>query len=118
VPAPVAEPAQPADPRPEIEQLVDAYARAIESRSVTEIRQVYPGLTSQQQQGWEQFFKSARSMRVQLSIAQLSVSGGSAELTATGSYDFDTGGGPQHQAVTFHATATLEGNAWRLRTLR
>jgi len=117
-PAPAAESPQAVDPRPQIEQLVDSYARAIESRSVAAIRRVYPGLTGPQQQGWEQFFPTVKSMRVQLAIAQLTVSGGSADLTAAGSYDFDTNAGPQHQAVSFHATASLEGGAWRLRTLR
>ncbi|MBI1723047.1 MAG: protein kinase, partial [Gemmatimonadetes bacterium] len=49
-PQPAAPAAPPADPRAEIQQLVAAYARAIESRSVAEIRRVYPGLTGSQQQ--------------------------------------------------------------------
>ncbi len=118
-PAPPAPPAPPADPRPEIEQLVATYARAIESRSVAEIRRVYPGLTGTQQQSWEQFFQSVRSVRARLGITRLDVGEGTAELAVSGGYDYDAGTGrTQHQDVTFRATAAQEGGAWKLRTVR
>jgi hypothetical protein len=117
-PAPPPQPAEPADPRPQIEQLVDTYARAIESRSVAEIRRVYPGLTSQQQQGWERFFQTVRSLKVRLAITQLDLSGGAADLTVSGSYDYDAGGGTAPHPVSFHATAAQDGGSWKIRTVR
>jgi len=112
-------PAPASDPRPEIEQLLAAYARAIESRSVAELRQVYPGLTGAQQQGWEQFFQSTRSIRARLAITRLDVAGPSADLSVSGAYDYDAGGGrTEHQPVTFRATAAQDGGAWRFRTIR
>src|SRR3989449_2201397 len=47
--APAATPA-PVDPRPDIQKVIDDYARALESRDVGQVRRAYPGLTSPQQQ--------------------------------------------------------------------
>ena len=38
--------------------LVAAYARAIESRDIGAVRRAYPGITSEQARGFEQFFRS------------------------------------------------------------
>jgi serine/threonine-protein kinase len=108
-----------ADPRDDLERLVAAYARAIESRSVAEIRRVYPGLTASQQQGWEQFFPSVRSLRARLAITQLNLGEQAADLVVSGGYDYDgSGGRTEHQAVTFRATAANEGGTWKLRSVR
>ena len=122
---PAAQPAAPTmpvpatNPREDLERLVGAYARAIESRSVTEIRRVYPGLTASQQQGWEQFFQSVRSLRARLAITRLDLGDQAADLSVSGSYDYDgSGGRTEHQAVTFRATAVNEGGTWTLRTVR
>jgi serine/threonine-protein kinase len=107
------------NPREDLERLVGAYARAIESRSVAEIRRVYPGLTTSQQQGWEQFFQSVRSLRARLAITRLDFGDQAADLSVSGSYDYDgSGGRTEHQAVTFRATAANEGGTWTLRTVR
>ena len=122
-PAPPAAPA-PAAPQPaavptaDIEQLIAAYARAIELRSVAEIRRVYPGLTGPQQQNWEQFFPSVRSVRARLAITRLDASGSSADLSVSGSYEYNAGGRTVQQPVTFRATAVFENGAWRLQTVR
>src|SRR5437899_6046474 len=50
----------PVDPRPQIEQAIADYARALESRDLSEVRRAYPGLTPAQQQGWKDLFQSAR----------------------------------------------------------
>ena len=116
-PAPSPPPAEPEDPRPQIEALISAYARAIESRSVTEIRGVYPSLTSDQQRDWEQFFRATRSVRARLAVAGLDVRTGTADIAVSGGLDFDAGSGTQHQPMSFRATAALENGTWRLRSV-
>ena len=116
VPTPVA-PAD--DPRPDLEQLLAAYSRSIESRSVAEIRRAYPGLTGPQQQGWEQFFQTVRTVRARLAITGLDVSGTRAEFTVSGAYEYEASGGrTQRQPVSFRASAEFADGGWRLRTIR
>ncbi len=111
------EPAAPEDPRPQIEELIAAYARAIEARSIVEIRRVYPSLTGDQQRDWEQFFRAARTVKAQLAVARLDLGSGTADVAVSGGLDFDAGGGTQHQPMSFRATAALENGAWRLRSV-
>ena len=109
---------QPADPRPALEALVAAYARAIESRSVAEIRRVYPRLTDAQQQSWEQFFQAAHKVSAELGVSSLDVNGSTADLAVTGTLAYDAGSGTQRQAMNFRATAVLVGDAWTLMSVR
>jgi hypothetical protein len=127
VSAPAAQPAAPVsapapapapDPRPELEDLVVAYAQAIESRIVSQIRLVYPGLTASQRQGWEQFFRSARNVRVHLELTRLEVAGAAASLTMSGSWEYEDAGGSHHPPLTIVATAVREADGWRLQSVR
>src|SRR6266576_4706764 len=76
---PAALPAAPSvavDPRPAIESAIAAYARALETRDIGEVRRAYPGLTSAQQQGWEDLFRASRSLKARLTVSALDVRGG------------------------------------------
>ncbi|MFI5279683.1 MAG: serine/threonine-protein kinase [Gemmatimonadales bacterium] len=117
-PAPPAAPEPAADPSADIDRLIASYARAIESRSVAEIRRVYPGLTTAQQQNWEQFFQSTRNVRVRLAVSRLNAAGSSADLMVSGAYDFESGGRTENQPVSFRATAGFDSGVWRLQTVR
>jgi hypothetical protein len=113
-----AAPAPAPDPRPEIAQLVAAYAQAIESKNIGELRRAYPGLTASQQRVWQQFFRTVRGdVKAELSVARLDVSGNTAVVDVTGSYEYDAGAGTQREPVSFRATAAREGGAWRLKTV-
>jgi len=114
---PSAQPAEtPADARAPLEALVAAYASAIESRSVLEIRRFYPGMTGPQQRAWEQFFGRVRAVQVWLSIAQLDVNGATADLTVTGEFEAD--GRAPRQPMRFQATAAQMAGGWRFRSVR
>src|SRR3989449_2459653 len=52
------------------------YARALESRDLSEVRRAYPGLTSAQQQGWKDLFQSARTLKASLTVTAVKVVGG------------------------------------------
>jgi hypothetical protein len=108
------------DPRPAIESVVAEYARAIGSRDVAAIRRVYPGLTTAQQQAWEQFFESVETVKASFSIAQLDLSDGTAEASVVGTYDYvnTRSGRAEHRPVSFRATLRREGAAWRISAVR
>ena len=119
--APVTQPqSQPAPPptanaTAEIGNAVAAYARALESRDVASVRRAYPGITPTQAQGWEQFFSTLRSLRVNFSINGLEVSGNSADARLVGTYDYVTENGKTaQQPVSFQASFRREGSAWQL----
>jgi serine/threonine protein kinase len=88
-PAPAA--AQRRDPRPAIQRRVREYASAIESESTDRIRQVYPGLSSQQERNWRQFFEAVNHVEATLAISSLTVRGDSADATLTGQYAYQNG---------------------------
>jgi serine/threonine-protein kinase len=117
--APAKLPVAVANPTAEIESAVAAYARAIESRDIAEVRRAYPGITAAQANGFEQFFSSIRSLRASFSVSSLDVNGSSADGKLSGAYDYLTNAGKsERQAVTFQATFRRDVNGWKLASVR
>lgn len=76
---------------------------------------MYPGLTTEQEKGFEQFFHSVRSLHVDFAVSDMSVGDTSALAHVSGAYEFEDGDGKsQRQPVTFVATLKRDGGAWRL----
>jgi serine/threonine-protein kinase len=108
-----------ANPSVEIEAIVATYARAIESRDVAEVRRAYPGATQAQLKGFEDFFKTVRSMRVSFSIGSLDVQGDAADARLSGAYDYVTNAGKtERQPVNIQASFRRDGAGWRLTSVR
>jgi len=106
-------------PREEIATTVAAYARAIESRDIGAVRRVYPGITSDQARGFEQFFQSARSINVTFRVTDVETSGNSADAKLVGSYQYVTSEGKsERQPVSFSASLRYDSGAWRLTSVR
>ncbi|MFL5594414.1 MAG: protein kinase domain-containing protein [Gemmatimonadaceae bacterium] len=114
--APPTAPATAADIAP----TVQAYARAIESRDVGAIRRVNPGLTSEQQRRFEDFFQTARSINVTFKIVNFEASGGLANARLVGSFDYVAreGGKVESLPVTLAATLRHDANAWHMVSVR
>jgi len=107
------------DPREEINGLVAAYARAIESRDIGAVRRAYPGISSDQARGFEQFFQSARNINVTFRVSGLDVNGNSAEGRLTGTYQYTgSDGKAERQPVSFSASFRNDGTNWRLTGVR
>jgi hypothetical protein len=105
----------PPNPSVEIASVVANYARAIESRDLSAVRRAYPGITSAQSKGWEQFFPTLRSLRVTISINDLEVNGSSADAKLVGAYDYVTSSGKnEHQPVAFQASFRRDATGWSL----
>jgi hypothetical protein len=103
----------------DITPAVEAYARAIESRNIGAIRSVEPGLTSEQQRGFEQLFQAAQNINVTLRVADLVSSGRAASARFVGRYDYLNAEGQQErQPVSVSATLRHDGKVWRLVSVR
>jgi len=102
-----------------IASAVAAYARAIESRDLAAVRRANPGLTTVQQNGFEQFFRAVRSLKATFTVVSSEIQGNTAEARLTGAYDFVTTNGREvHQPLSFQATLRREGTSWRLVAVR
>ena len=117
--APAPSPA-PRDPRPDIQRVIDIYARALESRDVDQVRHAYPGLTAGQQQSWKGFFESVRNLKADLTVTAVSYSGASAEAIVSGVYAYDNSstGRAERRPVTFRAILAVDSTGWRLTMIR
>jgi len=117
--APAVAPA-PVDPRPDIQKVIDDYARALESRDVGQVRRAYPGLTSAQQQSWQDFFQSVRNLKAGLTVTAVHLAGLTAEAIVSGVYEYDnaTTGRAERRPVTFRAVLAVDSSGWRLTTIR
>jgi hypothetical protein len=123
VPAPTAAPAVTPAPREnaaeQIGNVIDAYARALETLDVSELRRVYPSMSSQQRSAWEDFFQSIRSLKATLAVGSFQLDGASAEAQVTGSLDYVTSAGAtQHRNMRFVATLKRDRGAWTLAAVR
>jgi hypothetical protein len=99
---------------------VETFARAIESKDIGAVRRVYPGLTSDQQRRFEQFFEGARTINASFRIANVSASSVStADAQLSGVYEYVTvAGKTERQPVSFAVSLAKEGRTWRLTSLR
>jgi hypothetical protein len=114
-------PAQPppADARPQIEQAIAAYARALESRDVNAVRQVYPGLTRRQEEAWRGLFQSVRSLRADLRPSNVQVTGSdAARASVGGTLELETREGRQRQPITFQAALERGPAGWLITEIR
>jgi eukaryotic-like serine/threonine-protein kinase len=111
--------ASPSNQRPEISAVIDAYARAIESRDVAELRRSYATLTTDQARAFRDFFASTRELRATLEVQNLRVDGNSATARVSGVYEFTTNAGrADRQAVTFDVELRRDAGSWRLIAVR
>ena len=99
--------------------VVARYARAIESRDVSELRQLYPAMSAAQASSFDDFFRSVRSLRATFSVTSLQVEGATADARLSGAYDFITSNGRnEHQPLTLTAALRRDGGTWRFVSIR
>lgn len=118
-PAPAPAPAPSPATREDLAPIVEAYARAIESKDIGAIRRVYPGLTADQARNWGQFFQSARNINVTFRISSLDGNTSTADVRLIASYVYvDSDNRTQTQPGNVTATFHRESGAWRLVAVR
>jgi serine/threonine protein kinase len=113
-------PLPPPDPSPKVRALFDEYAAAVETRSVANIRQAYPGLRPDQAKEWEQFFSAVDDIEVKLEITRLDVHGDTGEASLAGVYAFTDPATrrPRRDSVSLLARLRRDGAGWRIESLR
>jgi len=104
-------------PRENVPELVNAaiaaYARALESLDVAQLRRAYPAISSDQRKAFEDFFRSIRTLNATLAVGNLQVDGANAEAQVTGSFDYVTSkGATERRPVSFVATLHRERGGW------
>jgi hypothetical protein len=123
-PPPAPTPAQPQrDPQQDFREAVDLiaeYSRAVESENVANLRRVYPGMTAEQQTGWEQFFKTVHDMKSQLDVRKIDLAGDMGSVLVAGTYTYVNGSThrSEEQVVSFRATLRRTNGAWRIAEVR
>ena len=113
-PAPPPPPPPPPDPRPQIDAAMVAYARALEAQDINAVKRVAPGLSAQSVQNLRAFFKEVRNLKVTLHVQHADVSGQSALVDVTGTYEFLQGGTYQNQPVSFRAALEHGADGWHI----
>ena len=105
---------------PEIRGLIGRFAGAVEARSLSDLKRVYPGMTAVQQRGWEQFFELVRDVKAQLDVDRLDVSDTKAEAQVRGSYTYlnTSTQRNERQPVSFTALLRREAGRWSLAEIR
>jgi hypothetical protein len=99
---------------------VSDYAIAIETESLDGLRRVYPGMTSVQARGWEQFFQVVRDVKARLSVCRPESANGTLDAQITGAYDYlnTSTGTAESRPVSFHASFKRIGGQWRISQVR
>jgi serine/threonine protein kinase/uncharacterized protein YjdB len=70
--------------------VLEQYRLAIESRSLARLRAAYPGMTSEQERAWSQFFGSVTSLRAAFDVQDLQITDDSAVMRVSATYTFRT----------------------------
>jgi hypothetical protein len=100
--------------------VIAQYAGAVESRNLSDLRQVYPGMTPVQQHGWEQFFQLVRDVKADLDVDRLDVTDSQAEAQVRGTYTYlnTSTQRSERQPVSFSALLRREGGRWGIAEIR
>jgi hypothetical protein len=109
-----------AEQRAAIGAVIESYGHAIEARDIAAIRKLYPGITAAQQRDWQQFFSAVQNVKVSFAIAQLEITGATAEARITGTYRYANTSTRrlEEQPVSFRASLQRDAAAWRLTAIR
>ncbi len=87
-PPPAVNPA-PVDPRPQIENTIARYGRALESGDLDAVRRIYPTMPPARARRWRDFFQSVKDLRVALQPSGIQLTdAGSANTTVAATMEF------------------------------
>jgi hypothetical protein len=111
--------APPPDPRVEIERVVQRLARAMESRSVDNLRQVHTTLSEEDEGSWAAFFDAVQTLEVTLTVNRVQVSGNSASASLGAVYRYPrSDGGVGEQSAGLLITLARGSAGWRLTSIK
>lgn len=119
-PRPAAEPPRPAvvDAREAVNAAIQSYARALESRQISEVRKVYPGIQPDQESQLAQTLRALEQLKVTLRVVSLDVRGATATANISGQYEFFSN--RRNERLPVEIVAILENGAsgWIIQQIR
>ncbi len=121
---PAAEPPRPAAPAVEpsvaVNAAIQGYARALESRQISEVRKVYPGIQPDQESQLAQTLRALEQLKVTLRVLALDIRGNAATATISGQYEFYSRDNRRNERLPVEIVATLENgpNGWMIQQIR
>jgi serine/threonine-protein kinase len=99
----------------QIGTVIAAYARALETLDLSEVRRVYPAISSQQRSAFSDFFRSIRTLKANFTVGNVQVDGASAEAQVTGTFDYvTTSGADERRNTSFIASLRRDRGAWAI----
>ncbi|HEX9580961.1 MAG TPA: Ig-like domain-containing protein [Gemmatimonadales bacterium] len=125
VPVTVATPAAAArptsvDPREAVGAVIQEYARALESRDITEVRRVYPGIPANQEAQVAQTLRSLDNLKVTLTVQRLEIREDVARADVSGQYNFFSRDNRRNENLPVRLQMVLElrGGGWRIQSIQ
>lgn len=112
--------APPVDPRVAIDEVIQRYARALESRQLSAVRAVYPGMTAQQESQFTRTLATLERLKVTLRTGAPTLVGDEATASVSGTYEFYSPENRRTEQLPVSVTATLVRGptGWQIRSIR
>jgi len=118
VPETASAPSQPVDDRAEVTSTIQAYARALDQGDLVQVRRLFPGISAEQRQGLEAFWKAGGTMRTRWTVSDVVVSGDEATARVSGSNAVtQPRARASEQPVSWRARLERRGTEWRITAL-
>ncbi|MGH7562172.1 MAG: protein kinase domain-containing protein [Gemmatimonadales bacterium] len=105
------------NPRLEVEEAIQSYARALEAGDLTQALRLFPGMPRDLRQGLEAFYGSGGSMRPRWTVTDVSVTDATATAQIRGSNQVRTARGASEERVSLRARLERTAFGWRLTAL-
>ena len=111
----VSEPSAPVDEKADVTAAILAYGRALDQADLAQARRLYPGMTADQRQDLEAFWKAAGTMQTRWTVSDVVVEGDVATARVSGTNVVTLARGrPSQQPVNLRARLERRGTEWRL----
>ncbi len=103
-----------------LEEVLQAYERALESEDMRQLRLVYRGITSDDENAWQTAWQSWRNLTVTFRIDSLEADVDMATLWVSGTYKFRNTVSPGDESlpVTVQMTMQRDGSEWVIISVR
>jgi serine/threonine protein kinase len=112
---PVAESSAPVDEKAGIAAAILAYGRSLDQADLAQARTLYPGMTADQRQDLEAFWKAGGTMQTRWTVSAVVVDGNDATARVTGTNTVTIAKErPSQQRVNLRARLERRGTEWRL----
>jgi serine/threonine protein kinase len=111
-------PPQAVDDRADVTGTIQAYARALDQGDLAQVRRLFPGISAEQRQGLEAFWKAGGTMRTRWAVSDVVVSGDEATARVSGSNSVtQPRARASEQPVSWRARLERRGTEWRITAL-